>query len=145
MSSVRALRFAAIVLTLAILIIGGFYIFQWHRQIANDERREHDILSLSWRLIEYDHANGVLPKSLEEIKKKGEDEIPRDPKNGRPYEYRRMSKKVFQLCATFSKQSKEFATVGSRVMYGDPITHGYGTWSHGKGHQCIDRTVPEYR
>jgi hypothetical protein len=130
---------------LVILVLAGFYFANEQKQHTLDEQRAHDVLSLSWRIVEYDHIIGVLPTSLEKVAENDKEEIPRDPEDGQPYEYKRIGKKTFRLCAVFSRQSNNFPTVGSRALYGDPITHGYGTWSHGQGRQCIDRTVPNYR
>jgi len=107
-----------------------------------DMIRVNDVLSLSWRIVLYDHINGGLPDNLSQLDVDGKWVIPTDPVTFEPYHYEIIGRKAFRLCATFSAASSEHAGAVGTVLYGDPVTHGYGSWVHGSGKQCTDRHLP---
>jgi len=64
---------------------------------------------------------------------------PKDPITAKPYEYRRKDDLV-TVCTNFDAPSADFKGA-PKVVYGDPVVHGYGVWTHGGGHQCLTRDV----
>jgi hypothetical protein len=76
----------------------------------------------------------VLPASLEDITKEGAWPTPPvDPETGAPYDYRVITEKRYELCATFS-----------RAAEGDPPTWTTDQfWAHTAGRQCFGVDVKE--
>ncbi len=133
---------ALILLTIAagFLIIGT----PWQaRQYRLDEQRAQDLQSLQGQIISFYQSKQMLPSVLSQL----EDptlyyNIPVDPVTGSPYEYIKDADLGFQLCATFSANSREYGTQGriaaAPVEYG---MKGNNDWKHGEGHQCFVRSI----
>lgn len=131
----------------------GVYLVHRNTRIAGlhtaDDQRVQDILSLSWRVVFFSKTRGRLPSSLSEISE-SDWSIPADPVTSSPYFYEALGPDTFRLCAIFFSASNNAdagspnflpsnARQESGVLYGDPVTHSYGSWAHGAGRQCLDR------
>ena len=151
-------RTALVVFIIFIVIV--FSLYQCGQQkisrLSPDDRRVQDVLSLSWRIMFYAQRAGRLPSSISDVAE-GEWKIPVDPTTSLPYFYEALGRDSFRLCAVFSSASGSDVTQGedfywaskngiaSGVRYGDPVVHGFGSWTHGPGRQCLDRSVPRVK
>jgi hypothetical protein len=116
---------------------------------SDDARRADNVMKLSWRVWTFAGLYHRLPRTLAELEKNGFGRNPIDPDTRKSYEYLRVDGHTFRLCTTFNNVgidgSAPFFPGPNRqaveVIYGDPLTHGYGTWKHGAGYQCLDRTL----
>ena len=102
------------------------------REAALDERRVQDLQSIAARLHErYGETGGTLPPVLTSAVTEDEfgRSVARDPVTQRRYQYRRLSARRYELCATFAAPSE-------RRDDGFPNA---ASWSHGAGHTCYSR------
>ena len=100
-----------------------------------------DLQTVQWQIVNYWQSKEKLPPTLAEL----EDSIsgfvvPTDKETGAVYEYHVTGALVFELCATFSRDSrgtsKDFMAVPS--VY--PGIEGEN-WQHKQGRQCFERTI----
>ena len=91
------------------------------RMVALDERRANDLRTITTELIDR-YVKKPLPATLPQ------DLQLRDPDTKRPYEYRRIDRDHYLLCATFSSRS-ESNDVDSGVWQRQE-------WKHGAGRTC---------
>ena len=56
------------------------------------------------------------------------------------YEYRATGD-VVAVCAQFDSASPDWVGKTNEAKYGDPVTHSFGTWTHGPGRHCLTRNV----
>lgn len=87
------------------------------REIALDERRTDDLKDISSRLRTRYHDLGSFPVTLPSI-------WATDPVTKRPYEYARIDRTHFALCAVFYTPSDSEDNGGTSF------------WSHGAGKKC---------
>ncbi len=127
------------------------------RDLRLDQKRIEDLQSIQWQVISYWQQKEKLPVSLEEFKNPiSSFMVPQDPEfqKGRVYEYRKISDKTFELCATFTapipKGWVENNTGGfSGVMPARdvavssmPYPGGMNdSWDHQEGRACFERTI----
>lgn len=64
---------------------------------------------------------------------------PVDPVTRQRYEFHRVGNKV-TVCAVFDEATPDF-NGKEKIVFGDPMVHSFGTWSHGPGRQCISQDV----
>jgi len=65
---------------------------------------------------------------------------PVDPVLRKPYEYAHAGTAV-TVCATFDEPSPGWNGVTNAAVYGDPVVHEFGSWTHGPGRQCLTRDI----
>lgn len=73
-----------------------------------DERRVRDLIALEASIEGHHRVEGRLPASLDELARSrawGAQSI-RDPETGRPYEYRAIDARRYELCARFATASQ---------------------------------------
>jgi hypothetical protein len=117
------------VLVAALLIVGSP---MEARREAADRERASDLNSLSWRLESYFTRNKSLPSDLKKLESQEYYVDPfHDPVTGRPYEYRTLDAKTYEVCANFETDT---TGKGRRGMDGE-----FGV--HAKGRVCFKRTV----
>lgn len=114
------------------------------RERRFDERRESDLRTIQYELINYWQRKQILPPNLSGL----EDPIsgflvPKDPETGNSYEYAIVENKEtrakFQLCATFKNSSVGDGHVStSMVPKGD---YYFNVWQHSAGRYCFDREI----
>lgn len=130
----------------AIAIIGGFFVagspFE-ERLRRFDERRIQDLQTIQWQVVNYWQQRERLPENPDQLR----DDIsgfvpPRDPATGAMYGYRVLGQNQFELCATFdtegSYQDQRFPGIA-------PTGELEGTWEHGAGEECFQRTIDPER
>jgi hypothetical protein len=116
-----------------------------------DSVRLGHVQGIQSELVNYWQAKGALPDTLEPLNDSLRGyAVPRDPGSGAPYEYIRTTGEQFSLCAVFAAPS-EFGVDGrtpkavpyaTEPMYpAGPFLNGGGTWEHGAGRVCFDRTI----
>ncbi|OGC87856.1 hypothetical protein A3D70_01345 [Candidatus Adlerbacteria bacterium RIFCSPHIGHO2_02_FULL_54_18] len=69
--------------------------------------------------------------------------VPRDPESGASYEYKKTGSLSFELCATFTKESRtaqkyEMTRPVAYLPEGKEISNN---WEHNPGRVCFDRTI----
>lgn len=97
------------------------------RQLKLDERRIEALQRVRTVVEQFHDGNDSLPALDEIMTRAGEDSTWfRDVESGRPYEYTVKSDSTYELCAEFSRSSRE----GTR--YWDPA------WNHPAGRHCFD-------
>lgn len=140
----RLVGWAAFALVV-VSIVAGFFIMGTPGQVRlyrYDEQKVSSLQNIQWELVNFWQQKQVLPASLMEL----EDPIsgwtlPMDPQTGEPYKYERTSNTSFTLCATFNAES--------RNQYEEMPVRAYGSiegsWKHGEGEVCFDRTIDPER
>lgn len=141
-SHVRNLSVVAVLVAFGAFL---YFIYLAHRDEVMDALRVHNVLEISWRVAMYDYTNKTVPAALSELEEKTYGRTPIDPVTGVPYEYYRHGPHTYEICAVFSRAAEDDAGRINVVSYGDPVVHGYGTWSHGSGRQCLTRSIPPWR
>lgn len=93
----------------ALAVIYGFFIVgspQTQRLRRFDQERSQHLQQIYYQVRNFWDMRYGLPASLDDIRKLDPfAEIPRDPENDTPYEYRITGENTFELCATFSLPS----------------------------------------
>lgn len=121
-------------------VVGGFFIMgspTAQRQYRLDSDRASDLSTIQSQIVySYWQTKGELPKTLDDLS----DDIsyftvPTDPETNAPYTYKMTGPMSFELCATFSRASRDTGT--SRPVYGDMNE----SWTHEAGEQCFARTI----
>jgi len=119
-----------VVAVLAVVIIGVTLLDSpaQERLRRLDERRVDDLRSISAELDIYWTRAGTLPSSLEDLSSEpGVFLELYDPETSRPYEYRVLDSKIYELCAEFARD-----TAGEQ---GRPYRD---YWSHSQGRHCFE-------
>lgn len=117
-----AVAAVAVIAIIAGLLVVGSPAEQ--RRLRLDDRRVSDLQSLARALQRRHERTGGLPSRLEDVV----DglilsALPLDPVTHDPYEYMIVDSSRFQLCATFSGESRR---------------PGEDFWAHGPGRHCFD-------
>ncbi|MGV3720992.1 MAG: DUF5671 domain-containing protein [Actinomycetota bacterium] len=104
------------------------------RQRAADEQRVQALQSISSAIDAYYTTEGKLPTSLEQLRSQPDVYLQSivDVSTRRPYEYRKLGAKSYELCATFDRDWKENAA--RRPRFGN-------LWNHPAGRHCFRLTV----
>lgn len=111
--------------------------------LAADKHRAEDALKISWQLAMYKLQTHRLPQALKEMEGSDEWKAPADPVTLKPYEYKMLDAQRYELCVVFDRASDKGEGGAPGIKYGDPVTHSYGSWVHGAGRQCVQRTLPD--
>ena len=94
------------------------------RKESADRDRVSDLSSIAGSIRSYYQDKKTLPASLAEVQHRQDlDDVYKDPISGLPYEYSRIDKDHFSLCATFetdTTQSKDRDYYGSREFAKHP-------------------------
>lgn len=124
---------------LALVIVGisvaGSPITQ--REIQLDKTRLNNFQSISFAINSYYQTSKKLPKSLEDLN----DQKTSDPETGKKYDYKTVSTIQYQLCTTFSTDSKSAPNSNHLIVV--PSYPGQNQ-THKKGYDCIMYTLPNY-
>jgi hypothetical protein len=105
-----------------------------------DQERRNRISQLNFVLASYVRDEGELPRSLEDVNQEllaqsgyGTD-LRRDPETGEPFEYRRLSDREYEVCATFQTSSEDRRS--QDFGYPNAVTHK-------AGRNCFDREISD--
>lgn len=104
-----------------------------------DAVRETDVLEVIWSVRVERGTYGDLPANYLDLRKKGFS-VSLDPVRHTPYDFQ-VGGDVITVCATFDEASKDWDGSTNKAFYGDPVTHSFGTWTHGPGRQCLTKDV----
>jgi hypothetical protein len=138
-------RILAWIVSVIILIslAAGFFIIGTpaaQRDRKFDDQRINDLQTLQAEIVNYWSRKESLPETLTNL----EDSISgyvvsMDPKSGLPYEYNIIDPLSFELCATFSRTSKNFDS--RTVKPFSPYDSFQQNWEHEIGRTCFTRTI----
>ncbi len=121
------LAIAAVVIAIAV----GFWLLgspAKRRQIRTDQQRLNDLKAIAMELRSLS-ASGLPAALSDDVRRK-------DPISGQPYEYRRIDKTHYELCATFTTDSSE-----DRLQ---PVASGKDhRWQHPSGQHCYQLDTRE--
>ena len=105
------------------------------RQARQDQRRIEDLSALKAEIEGWKHRTGSLPSTLFELAQQPGARLNlQDPFDARPYEYRVVDARHYQLCASFITDS---AAMRNAAAWTDR------QWRHPRGHHCFVLTLPE--
>ncbi len=111
------------------------------REMRLDETQISDLQQIQWKLEENLRvSSSTLPATLEEAFSGFE--VPQAPEDREAYTYE-VTKKGFNLCATFSRDSADQGDKFAAQPYYDPampIKNGEN-WSYKQGRYCFERVV----
>jgi len=132
-----------VIIAVAVAIVGGFFVagspFK-QREVRFDSQRVGHLQTIQWQIVNHWQQKGVLPKTLDDLT----DTIsgfkaPVDPKSQIVYDYKVTGSQSFELCAIFTRSSKDSYLRGTEPM---PAQYGIDdNWEHGVGQQCFARTI----
>ncbi len=114
-----------------------------------DTTRVNDLSSIQNQIVNSQWQNkGEVPASLDALKDPISNyAVPTDPETKADYEYTKLSKNSFELCATFKT---EVSTTTLNSVTGKPASYPYSydevinqNWQHGIGRTCFTRTIDE--
>ncbi|MBI4599894.1 hypothetical protein HY732_03140 [Candidatus Uhrbacteria bacterium] len=134
--------FVAAVLVAGILTIGSP---AQQRKERFDEQRVNDLMSLQSQLVAYWQSKQELPNDPDQLNDSLRGfVVPVDPESGQEYQYTKTGDTAFRLCASFNRASsikKGDSFRAKPIMMPYPAGMDGGTWEHGEGIQCFDRTI----
>lgn len=135
---------AASVVVLASIVLGFFLVGSpaEQRKVRFDDQRISDLSQIQYEITNYYQTkNGTLPESLTSLTNTLSGfRVPVDPRTGAAYEFNTNGGLTFELCATFEAESvgDMFAPSLEYRAYGANYS---GTWNHGIGRTCFERTI----
>lgn len=141
-------RVLAGILVLGSIVIGFIVIGspRAQREYRYDVQRTNDLQNIQYQIINYWQMKRALPSALTDLNdslKPGF--IPSDPVTGEPYEYSNTGNLSFELCATFSRETRRGVPAGqgsiARPVYYDMMGPEGENWDHETGRHCFDRTI----
>lgn len=126
-------------------IVAGFLIIgtPWEaRQYRLDEQRVNDLQNIQGQVTSFYQSKQALPTTLEQL----EDPIlyfdmPKDPETGAMYEYKKTADLSFELCATFTAETRTSSQSRSYPKAMEYGMTGMNDWQHGIGRTCYTRTI----
>jgi len=123
---------AVIAILVAALIQTGSPLTAGER--AADERRVLALQTISNAIESYHLIKKQLPASLEQLREQPDVYLESilDIRTGKPYEYRKLDAKSYELCATFDTDTS--SQTGRRPAFGN-------LWNHPAGRHCFKLTV----
>lgn len=119
------------------------------RDRRSDEIRLSNLQMIQNQLLEYWQAKNTLPDGLMAL---NDDlrgvKIPKDPKNGSEYGYKKISDTSFEICANFifnNNQTNNSERISMyapyKVGYNGPYGGDGDNWTHEAGNHCYTRTI----
>jgi len=109
-----------------------------------DQTRINDLMSIQSQVV-YTHwqNTGDIPTTLSELNDPISGYItPTDPETKQSYEYKKIAKNNFELCATFKTENKSTdQTVKTAPVYYNGVDNE--NWQHDSGRYCFNRIIDE--
>lgn len=128
-----------------VMIALGFFLVgspAQQRKVRFDDQRVSDLSMIQNEITNYySLKKGSLPEKLTDLTNSLSGfTVPTDPATSVQYEYNVKEGLTFELCATFEAQSVGGQTDTSMPyrVYGVDY---YGSWNHGIGRTCFERTI----
>jgi hypothetical protein len=111
------------------------------RAVRMDEQRISDLMNIQSQIVYTQWQNkGDIPETLDALKDPISNfMLPTDPETKQSYEYKKITKNSFELCANFKSESKPEKTKSMAYRYG---VEGEN-WQHGIGRTCFQRTIDD--
>lgn len=111
------------------------------RAIRMDEQRVSDLMNIQSQIVYTQWQNkGDIPETLDALKDPISNfMLPTDPETKQSYEYKKITKNSFELCANFKSESKPEKTKSMAYRYGVESEN----WQHGIGRTCFQRTIDD--
>ena len=135
---------AIIIVVLGVIIYGVILIGSPMQQKAKqmDGQRIDDLMSIQNQIVYTQWQNkGDIPTSTSALNDPISNYVvPTDPETKAPYEYIRLSKNSFQLCAVFETTNRT-STIGTTTKYNIEPTTLTENWQHDTGRFCFERTI----
>lgn len=136
----KSLAIVGLIIVLA-AIVAGFVVVGSPadlRAFRFDDRRVSDLNSIQYQIIENIRRNKTLPESILAMNDAYPyANIPKDPETGDSYEYNKKSAESFEICATFSRASKD--NPNKSYLYESSAKNE--NWNHEAGRVCFDRKI----
>lgn len=103
-----------------------------------DMQRVSDLQAIKSQIYTYQDTHSQLPESLDSLATKGSVAPLRkiDPETNVPYEYRKINDETYELCATFTTDSKDAQEYANSYMYYEEDFY------HGVGRTCFTIEAP---
>lgn len=132
------------IVTAAVII--GFVVAgspQAQRSVRFDQQRVGDLQSLQWQIINYWQRKEKLPETLDLLRDDISGfQVPLDPTTDKSYEYHVNSSTSFTLCGVFEADNVADTNSIPKPAIGSAVPYERGgTWIHGVGRVCFDRTI----
>ncbi len=107
-----------------------------------DQRRVSDLMNIQSQIVYTQWQNkGDIPTDLEVLNEPISGfVIPKDPETGESYEYKKISKNSFELCANFKTKSEIANSTYTKPIQIENISNN---WQHEIGRQCFTRVIDE--
>ncbi len=133
------------VVVIGVVILGVMTIGSPAKQKAKqlDETRVSDLMTIQNQIV-YTHwqNKGDIPETLEELNNPIDNYvIPEDPKTGENYEYKKISKNSFNLCANFETENILEGATKEKVVNKNYLMNE--NWQHNSGKYCFTRIIDE--
>ncbi|MEK7069521.1 MAG: DUF5671 domain-containing protein [Patescibacteria group bacterium] len=135
-------------------IVGGFFIMGSPavlRMKKFDERRVGDLQNIQYQIVNFYQRKGDLPTNIEDVKDplSGFGNIPNDPETNVSYDYKKIGKLEFELCAIFGldNNNNNNSNVSGKNAISKPVRYDtFGVfvnenWQHKAGKQCFERKI----
>jgi len=124
-------------------IIGGIVIIgspSSQRAKQMDERRVNDLMNIQSQIVYQQWQNkGDIPENLSVLNDPISNWVlPKDPETNQSYEYKKISKNSFELCASFKTKSD---VVDQTKVPTYPANSINENWQHETGKVCFERTI----
>ncbi|MFB6212686.1 MAG: DUF5671 domain-containing protein [Candidatus Magasanikbacteria bacterium] len=110
------------------------------RKIKLDNHRIEDLEKIQERVMIFWRDKKAVPSSLSELKNHFDRlKLPKDPVTKKPYEYEKIGKLSFEICANFSTKSTRRPlephppSINPKIVPED--------WTHEKGKDCFQRKI----
>lgn len=125
-------------IVIVVCIIWGFAVLgspRTQQLLKYDEQKVNDLQNIEGSIQNFYATKGVLPSNFDELLTQNYYINTTDSQTQKPYEYKKISKTTFDLCAEFNKELTKSNYVTQPMMYGGNI------WIHGAGRFCFSETI----
>lgn len=133
----RILIGLAYVIVLAVVVFGFIALGSpaSRRGVQLDIQRVENLRSMQYEIGNYLSIKDELPESLSDLRT-----AYADPKTKGAYEYNKIDKDTFEICATFDTVSDASQDV---YMYGAPVIQKAENFQHEDGRVCFERNIAD--
>lgn len=148
-STIMKIRAGAVSIVILIALIYGVVLIgspMAQRARTLDTQRTNDLMSIQNQIVYSQWQNkGTVPNNLTELNDPISGFIlPIDPETKQNYEYKKLTKNSFELCATFKTENIASSTLNGKTqarLY--PYEMAGENWLHPMGRTCFTRTIDE--
>lgn len=128
-----------------VTIVLGFFIVgspTKQRDIRFDEQRVTDLQEIQAQVVTYWSKKSVLPETLADLNKSINGyQAPLDPETKAAYNYQKVDKLSFKLCADFKTTAEYNGLVGNKAVPRGYYDSSATNWDHKTGETCFTRTL----